>query len=233
VDVVSLVADVLTVVVVGVGLVLWRSFQAGADEFVKGQVTEINRKLTWTAELARQLEQTRGTERQELRFTSYGELWKEMRPLAIYDESPVNRDAMKEMSKKLSNWYFSVNGGLMLTSHNRELYFALQDLVSRVGSAPAPWAAERKAKPRKVFEGVLKQRGLDNARALMKDLDNAAPQDWPTAGLEGAADAWRKDVGKLAAGWGEIDPGQRFAVLQQVSSVLRTGLTYDVESRLR
>jgi hypothetical protein len=233
VDVVSLVADVLTVVVVGVGLMLWRSFQAGSEQFAKDEASELSRELNRFRSLARQLEQTRGIERQELRFTSYGELWKEMRPLAIYDDSPVNRAAMKEMSKQLSNWYFSVTGGLMLTSHNRDLYFALQDLVSRVGAATAPWEAERIAGPREVFEGVLKQRGLDNARALMEELDRAVPQEWPSAGLEEAAGAWRKDVGSLAAGWGEIDPGQRFAVLQQVCSVLRTGLTYDVESRLR
>jgi hypothetical protein len=233
VDVVSLVADVVTVAVVGVGLLLWRSFQAGAEQFAKDQASELNRELNRAASLARQLEQTRGTERQELRFTSYGVLWKEMRPLAIYDDSPVNRDTMKDMSKKLSDWYFSANGGLMLTSHNRDLYFALQDLVSRAGSARADWVAERTANPRKVFEAVLKREELDNARAFMKDLDEASPQDWPSADLEDTAHAWHEDVGSLAAGWAEIDGGERFAVLQQVSSVLRTGLTYDVESRLR
>jgi hypothetical protein len=47
------------------------------------------------------------------------------------------------------------------------------------------------------------------------------------------AAAWRSDVGKLAIGWTEIDGNDRFAVLQQVSSTLRTGLANDVESRLR
>ena len=232
-DVVSLVADVLTVAVVGVGLLLWRSFQAGAEQFAKDQASELNRELNRAASLARQLEQTRGTERQELRFTSYGLLWAKMRALAIYDESPVNRETMQEMSKELSDWYFSANGGLMLTTHNRALYFALQDLVSRAGSAPTDWAAERKADTREVFEAVLEQRGLENARALLKHHDDAGPQDWPSADLEDTARAWGQDVGNLATGWGEIDASQRFAVLQQVSSVLRTGLTYDVESRLR
>lgn len=67
----------------------------------------------------------------------------------------------------------------------------------------------------------------------MEHLDTAAPQNWPGGDLEEIARAWRTDVVNLATGWAEIDSRERFAVLQQVSSVLRTGLTYDVESRLR
>ena len=42
-----------------------------------------------------------------------------------------------------------------------------------------------------------------------------------------------KDVVALANRWEELGEGERFAVLQQAASVLRTGLTNDVESRLR
>jgi hypothetical protein len=232
-DVISLVGDLLTLVAVAVGVVLWRSFQAGSEQLAKDQASEIAREINRAATLARQLEQTRGTERQELRFTSYGTLWAEMRPLAIYDESPVNRKTLKEMSRKLSDWYFSATGGLMLTSHNRDLYFALQDLASRVGGAATDWEAERTANPRETFEAVLARSGLDNARALIEHLDTAGPQNWPSNDIGELASAWRKDVAKVATGWAELDSRERFAVLQQVSSVLRTGLTYDVESRLR
>jgi hypothetical protein len=42
-----------------------------------------------------------------------------------------------------------------------------------------------------------------------------------------------QDVVKLASRWEEFDDEERFAVLQRAASMLRTGLTNDVESRLR
>ncbi|HEX6702006.1 MAG TPA: hypothetical protein VF101_14865 [Gaiellaceae bacterium] len=183
--------------------------------------------------LARELEQTRGTERQELRFTSYGMLWAEMRPLAIYDDAPINTQTMKDMSKKLSDWYFSANGGLMLSSHNRDLYFAFQDLVSRVAEEEHAWEAERTREPKGTFDAALKRIGLERARAFIGYLDEATPQSWPPDGLEERARLWREDVGNLATRWPELDKRERFAVLQQAASTLRTGLTKDVESRLR
>jgi hypothetical protein len=228
----STVLDLLTLVVVAVGLLLWRAFGAGVEQAMKDQATELVRQRNRAAELARELEKTRGTERQELRFASYGQLWTAMRPLAIYDETPVDRSTMETLSKKLSDWYFSAAGGLMLTSHNRELYFALQDLVSAVAANP-DWTAERMRDPKEIFEGVLNERGLTAARALLGHVDAVAPESWPGTELETLASAWRKDVVKLADDWTALDARERFAVLQQVSSVLRTGLTKDVESRLR
>jgi hypothetical protein len=233
VEVVSIVADLLVAVALAVGVVVWRSFSSAAEEAAKAQATEIVNQRNWSAVFARELEQIRGTERQELRFTSYGKLWAQMRPLAIYDSSPVNRETMKEMSKKLSDWYFSDNGGLMLTSHNRDLYFALQDLVSRVANAEMEWEAERIPEPRETFKAILERRGLTKAQGLIEHLDKAGPKNWPSDGVEELARAWRKDVVNLATGWGQIDSRERFVVLQQVSSILRTGLTNDVESRLR
>jgi hypothetical protein len=233
VEVVSIVADVLVAVALAVGVVVWRSFSSAAEEAAKAQATEIVNQRNWAAALARELEQIRGTERQELRFTSYGKLWAQMRPLAIYDDSPINRETMKDMSKKLSDWYFSDDGGLMLTSHNRDLYFALQDLVSGVAKAGMEWEAERILDPRETFKAVLERRGLTRAQGLIEHLDKTGPKNWPTEDVEELARAWRKDVANLATGWVQIDSRERFAVLQQVSSVLRTGLTKDVESRLR
>ena len=226
------VLDLLTLALVAIGLLLWRLFGAAAEHATKAQVDEVMAELHQASALARELEKTRGTERQELRFTSYGKLWAEMRPLAIYDDSVVDQTTMSEMSKKLSGWYFSETGGLMLTSHNRDLYFALQDLVSAVADQPG-WEAERTREPRGIFLVVLERRELTAARALIKHLDDIDISGWPSTDMETLARAWRSDVAKLAEGWPELGREERFAVLQQVASVLRTGLTYDVESRLR
>jgi hypothetical protein len=173
-----------------------------------------------------------GVHRQELRFASYGKLWSAMRPLAIYDESPINRDTMKELSTSLSDWYFSETGGLMLTRHNRDLYFALQDLVRAVASGD-PWEAERIDDPKGRFEEFLLRRDLNSGLELIRHLEEATPKAWPSDDLLRMTGAWRKAVGEMARGWAEMDGYDRFAALQQVSSVLRTGLTNDVESRLR
>jgi hypothetical protein len=140
---------------------------------------------------------------------------------------------MKELSKNFSDWYFSDTGGLMLTKHNRELYFALQDLVDAVAKAETDWEAERTNEPDAPFQDLLQRRDLKAALKLTKHLKEAEAQDWPSDDFDKMANEWRKDIRNLAGSWGEIDSNERFAVLQQVSSVLRTGLTNDVESRLR
>lgn len=177
---------------------------------------------------------TRRTERQELRFASYGQLWAKMRPLAIYDDHPVNRTTMADLSKELSDWYFSANGGIMLTTLGRELYFALQKLLRLVSTTEEDWSAEGGNGPevRRLFKDLLEQKRLTNARAFVEQIEGTSPEDWPGR-LEVLASRWSNDVPKLAEGWTELHVRQRFAVLQQVSSVLRTGLTGDVESRLR
>jgi hypothetical protein len=177
----------------------------------------------------------RGTERQELRFTSYGELWRRMRPLAIYDDSSVNRKTMGDMSKEFSDWYFSPNGGLMLTTFNRYLYFALQGLLARVcEETEEEWTADRgDGQEEDIFKKLLNQKELDHAQALLDQIGQVEPKDWPGPRLEELASKWGDQVATLADGWTELSARQRFAVLQQVSSVLRTGLTKDVESRLR
>jgi hypothetical protein len=224
------VLDVVTLVGLAVAGILWPFLRSGVEQAAKDGATEVVSRITWPAVLGRELEKIRGTERQELRFASYGKLWSAMRPLAIYDDSPIDRDEMKKLGKKLSDWYFSETGGLMLTSHNRDLYFALQDLIIAVGRED-DWKAERTTKPEVGFEKVLRSRGLNPA--LMSHLETAKSQDWPSDNLGNMAAEWRRDIPKLVGGWGKLDPQVRFAVLQQVSSVLRTGLTKDVESRLR
>ena len=65
----------------------------------------------------------------------------------------------------------------------------------------------------------------------MAELDRADVREWPPN--QDFGKDWRSDVKKLAASWDDLSPRQRFLVLQQVASVLRTVLVNDVESRLR
>ena len=73
------------------------------------------RDMEWPAQLTRTLEKTRGVERQELRFRCYGVLWKELRPLAILRSHTADKETVGELSNKLTGWYFSKYGGLLLT----------------------------------------------------------------------------------------------------------------------
>ncbi len=232
-DVISAIADAAVVVVVALGVVAWRSFGSAAEHAAKEQAAEILRELNWPGALARELEQVRGTERQELRFVSYGKLWSTMRPFAIYDDAKIDREAMQGISKKLSDWYFSADGGLMLTGHCRDLYFALQDLVFSAAGAEQPWDAERGPEPRAAFKAMLERRRLTGAQRLIDYLDDDARRAWPNDELRPLTLAWHTEVVDLAGDWADLDRGERYAALQQVSSVLRTGLAWDVESRLR
>jgi hypothetical protein len=222
----------VTAALIAVGVLLWRLVGAGAEHATRTQVDEVMAELNRQSVLARELEKTRGTERQELRFESYGRLWALMRPLAIYDKSPIRAEDMAKLSSQFTDWYFSEKGGLMLTSHNRDMYFALQDLVEAVGSKP-DWQATRIGKPKDAFQAVVEENRLAGAQELVKLLDGAKVSEWPPNNLVQLASGWREDVVALANRWGELDEEERFAVLQQTASMLRTGLTNDVESRLR
>jgi hypothetical protein len=120
----------------------------------------------------------------------------------------------------------------MLTSHIRQLYFTLQDLVKAVAAEP-DWKAERMRDPASTFEVLVRERDLKSAQALIGYLKEIEPNDWPGREIESLARGWGDDVVKLADDWATLDARERFAVFQQVSSTLRTGLTKDVESRLR
>ena len=74
---------------------------------------------------------------------------------------------------------------------------------------------------------------LVGTQELVKLLAEAKVSEWPPSNLVQLASGWREDVAVLADRWGELDEEERFAVLQQAASMLRTGLTNDVESRLR
>lgn len=191
-------------------------------------------QANWPNMLARELERARGADRQVQRFASYRSLWSAMRPLSLYDGVAFNRSTMAELSTTLSAWYFSVDGGLMLTPYLRSMYFALQDLLHTAGAFEDDWQAQPTLTARVVFDAVLRDLRLSHAQQFMATLAEKDVYDrWPTDGLSAEAAGWSTDVAAILGHWRDLSPEQRFAVIQQVGSVLRTGLAADVQSRLR
>src|SRR5436309_841752 len=91
------VLDVMTLGLLGLGVYLLVLLRTGTEAAVKksaeGAVEAAFEKFNWPAVLARELQKTRGVERQEIRFKNYGALWAKLLPLAIYDDSVINREA--------------------------------------------------------------------------------------------------------------------------------------------
>jgi hypothetical protein len=206
--------------------------KTSAEEAAKAALEQ----LRWPAELARELQKTRGVERQELRFGSYGALWKELRPLAIYDATVINKTAMVALSTKLSDWYFSKSGGLLLTPHAREFYFTLQDLLRATSKVPQDWSVDRseasEGEQKVIFRALLTARNAGEAITVFDYFSNGVFKDWEEKAVD-LGKKWKKGIAGVAAAWGELDERQRFATLQQVGSILRTALVNDLESRLR
>ncbi len=184
--------------------------------------------------LARELQKSRGLERQELRFKSYGAFWKELRPIAVYDENHIDRTAVRDLSSKLSDWYFSECGGLLLTPQVREFYFALQDLLRTTSRAAEEWKACRPEASdlteKDIFVAVLNAKNVQGAIDASQFLAASGLQSWQSQAKE-HAEKWKAGISHVATAWNELDSGQRFATLQQVASVLRTSLCNDLESR--
>jgi hypothetical protein len=224
----------------GVGTYLVALFKTGSEAAVKTRVEEgiksALREMEWPAELARELQKARGVERQELRYKSYGGLWKELRALAIYDSSEINHAVVSDMHRKLSDWYFSESGGLMLTPQSRNFYFGLQDLLRLASAAPSGWRAVRTAalegEVAKTFLQLLEKPGANGAIRAVEYFRKGEFQDWE-AQAPRLGEEWRADIKKLGQSWLEFNDTERFAVLQQVGSKLRTSLVNDLESRLR
>jgi hypothetical protein len=239
---VSALMDVITMVLLAAGAYALFLLRTGTEAAVKTSAEEAARatiqQLKWPAELARELQKTRGVERQELRFKSYGGLWKELRPLAIYDRTLINRRMVGELSSKLSDWYFSEAGGLLLTPQARNFYFALQDMLRATSSTPEEWKADRSGQSegahRDTFRAILVARtagGGSNPAVLAFDYFGKGEfDDWLVAAVDHGRN-WRDGIGRVATIWRELNDPERFAVLQQVGSILRTSLANDLESR--
>jgi hypothetical protein len=83
----NVILQLVRLLLLGFGGYLLTLFKTATEAAVKTSAEEgakaAIRELQWPAELARELQKSRGMERQELRFKSYGALWRELRPLAI------------------------------------------------------------------------------------------------------------------------------------------------------
>ncbi len=229
------IVDVVTVVILGLisitAFVFRKVVETAAEDGAKTAIKNIN----WPEKLRQELERARGLERQELRFKSYGGLWHCLHPLAVYSEESLDRGDVAKLSKSLTDWYFSECGGMFLTSHAREFYFAFQDLARTAGSASDDWTVRRPPGDHKQsFQKILKDKRRENALATIETLSdpNIDFTDWPPSKNLNAK-GWRNDIATLGKEWSSLMDHERFVVLQQVGSILRTVLSYDVESRLR
>ena len=237
----SAIVDVLTVVLLGVGAFALHMLRTGTEAAAKAGAEEAVKitlhDLHWPAGLAQELQKARGVERQELRYKSYGALWKELRPLAIYDATIIDKKAINDLSSKLSDWYFSESGGLLLTPQARNFYFALQDLLRATSRFPGEWSVDRsrvsEGNNKEIFREVLTKNSAGKELLnVFRYFEIGKFEDWkdkaPDLGMK-----WKEGIKGVAKTWNTLDEPERFATLQQVGSILRTSLTIDLDSRLR
>jgi len=233
--------QVLTLILLGIGSYSLILLKAGTEAAIKTSAEEAAKatiqQLKWPGEFARELQKTRGIERQELRFRSYGALWKELRPLAIYDAALIDKEAMRILSTKLSDWYFSECGGLLLTPQARDFYFALQDLLRVISKTSEEWIVDRPeesgASEKDTLEAILlKVKNAEGALSTLRYISSGTIDDWQSVAPK-YAEHWKRGVNAIASDWNKLDNRERFATLQQVGSILRTSLVNDLESRMR
>jgi hypothetical protein len=236
----NVILHLLTLALLGLGGYFLFMFKAATEAAVKTSAEEgakaALRDLEWPREFARELQKSRGLERQELRFKSYGALWKELRPLAIYDVVKFDKKDAGNLLAKLSDWYFSECGGLLLTPQAREFYFALQDLLRLISTVAISWDANRSEEiegdTKSTFRELLKARQANGAIRVLEYFDNSSLEDWQEKAMN-LGEEWRKSVNQVGRVWSELTERERFAVLQQVGSKLRSSLVNDLESRER
>jgi hypothetical protein len=186
------------------------------------------------------------------RFEAYGALWARMQRVAIYTGEPFGRAEVRALERDLSDWYFSTSGGLLLTAEAREYYFALQDTVRAASDLPAWCCQQRSAKAPDIFVHFLKSVAAKEARTAaeagaatgsegaqdgriercvrlieQKIPESMRPGDWRHACLAVAREFESLARLETLEACEEI-----YCAVQQVSSILRTRLAFEVRSRL-
>lgn len=159
------------------------------------------------------------------RFESFEDLWARMANLAIYTSTPFDAGDAKALADDLSAWYFSAKGGLYLTVATRNFYFALQHLLVETGRRPDWRCPRRPSDPRALFDSTFGANGLK--------FNLSAPTAVP-------ADAWQRyceteltaELLELVESQDAESGARIYAALQQVSSVLRSNLAAELQSRL-
>lgn len=165
------------------------------------------------------------------RLAAYDDLWSKMRGLALYEEVPLTASKVRDLSSQLSDWYFGKSGGLFLTARTREFYFALQDVLRVAGHLPDWECAVRPTGTREIFEAFVakltKRHRIAGFRLVQLEYPEALhPRIWrELCNLVGV------HLPALASN-NESPPGDTiFAIIQQVSSALRTNLAEGLRSR--
>jgi hypothetical protein len=184
------------------------------------------------AKLRTDLQQQTARDLLTKRFDSYSRLWSKLRPLAIYADDPLTAEKIETLSKHLADWYFSTDGGLFLTVRCREFYFGLQDVLSGVEGLKG-WKFERRpARPEKVFKEFVTSLVADKRFSSFEVGQLKQPESIDP-------EVWRELCRIIADRLRSMGPKQIeepsdvvFAVIQQVSSVLRSNLAHELHSRL-
>jgi hypothetical protein len=141
------------------------------------------------------------------------------------------------MYAKLTAWYFSESGGLLLTPQARDFYFALQDLLRVTANLRPGWSVDRSKESEDdadvVFRSLVrKTKNAEEAISVLDYFSTNAFQRWEDDAID-LGKRWRDAMKDLGKHWNDLSESQRFATLQQVGSKLRTSLVNDLESRLR
>jgi hypothetical protein len=164
------------------------------------------------------------------RFTAYGLLWSQMNELAIYSSIPFDEKVAQSVRDRLSAWYFSADGGMLLSATARDFYFGLQRVLRKFSDA-AIRALPRDNEPQVEFRKLLNSHSSMSPRCVAAHNDDR-PERMPGASwlrlCEVLADDVLSELTKNPLRGSEL----AFCVAQQVSSALRSRLAFEVQSRL-
>jgi hypothetical protein len=167
------------------------------------------------------------------RFAAYGRLWSQMATFAVFSAESFDAAAAQSSSAKLSEWYFSRAGGLLLSTTAREFYFALQETLTTFSRAGTLNGAKH-VDGREAFCALLKSNKAVAAkyRACVRSYLNGHPEkmrakDWKLL-CRALTATVLTDLAECPAHGSDL----AFCMVQQVSSTLRSRLAHEVQSRL-
>ena len=145
------------------------------------------------------------------RLDAYRGLWKKLSPVALYaPPMDLTCDALSDMSRDLSEWYFDL--GMYLSVECRNYYFVLQDTLQLLLRADT--------KP----DYVLRAQGT---RITLEE----SKRDEKRLGLSGSAKPTAEKLRQNVLSRLGQDAETDYHVLRYVSSQLRTKLSDDLETR--
>jgi hypothetical protein len=163
------------------------------------------------------------------RFDAYRQLWAALKPLAIYSDDLLSPTKTAQLSEALSNWYFSADGGIFLTTKARDFYFALQDVLVAAAELKGWKCLRRPDDAQQIFRRFVSSQ--TSVGGFSPDsLDHPEAID---------SEQWHQVCKKIAqalsalptSGGHEVNDIV-FATIQQVSSALRSILAHELHTRL-